>query len=393
MINKIVRFIAQIYGNKKAFTLVEVLLAVVIIGIVAALVLPAVYTQYQSKVFEYKKTRQMQALESAISQLKTTENVKSFMDTPLYSKTNYYVIDEKPGKFVKKYLRVAKYCGGPTSQGTSKCFAPEYYAYSGGDKKTVPAKDLELRGACAQLKNGTSLCITPQMPGNNPIKVVLDLNGPKGPNVIGKDFIVSKGLTLVDTSGDLVSKGSDDVVLSQDEDVIIPDKENMCTSKGDFTDACCEYKLQQGLIKTSDDSCCSNYNYAGLVEVCYKEAEIHVDYYPTGGTSAGSEIKDGAKVHAKAGYNTKINPSNLRIPEGLTIRVKCGNGSISAATLTSETLQKAIDADSGDFYFTGKVYNTSCYFPKETLIWDHAEATDGGTTIAYKGLIYHLIQH
>lgn len=393
MINHIIKSYVKRRSHKTAFTLVEVLLAVVIVGIIAALVLPAVYTQYQTKVFDYKKTRQMQALESVISQLKTTENVKSFMDTPLYTKTTYYVIDEKPGKFINKYLRVAKYCGGSSVNGTSECFAPEYYEYSNGDKKVVPAKNLELNGACAQLKNGTSLCITPQKPGNNPIMVVMDLNGPKGPNIVGRDFITARGLDLVDTSSDLADKGTDDTVLAQDETVIIPDQENMCRSTTDFSDACCEYKLQQGLIKHSNDSCCGNVNYAGSIPVCYKEADIHVNYYPTGGTIPGTVVSGGKQVWANAASNTKIVPDNLRIPEGLTIRVKCGDGSISNATLTSDTLQKAIDTKKGNFYFNGLVYNTSCYFPKETLVWDHPNATDGGTTIAYKGLIYHLYQH
>lgn len=391
MINKLVRILKNI--NKRGFTLVEVLLAVVIVGIISALVLPAVYTQYQTKVFEYKKARQMQAIDSAIKQLKIHENVKSFTSTSMYSPTEAYSVDDKPGKFLKRYLRVAKYCGAPDGNGASDCFASEYSAYSDSDKKVVPIKDLDLKGACAQLKNGTSICITPQLPGNNPVTVILDLNGVKGPNIIGRDMITAKSLDLVDISADFVSKGTDDTVLSQDEDVIVPDKENMCSSLQDPSDACCEYKVQQGLVRDADDACCSNVNYAGSIEVCYKEADIHVDYYPTGGSVPGSSVSGGKQVYARAGYNTKIDPSNLKIPEGLTIRVKCGNGSLSAATLTSETLQKAIDANSGSFYFTGKVYNTSCYYPKEVLIWDHAEATDGGTTIAYKGLIYHLHQH
>lgn len=391
MIDRIVQYFKNF--NKRGFTLVEVLLAVVIVGIIAAIVLPSVYTQYQTKTLEYKKDRLMNSIQSAVDQLKVTENVKSFRDTMMYSNTMTYTVDDKPGKFLKKYFRVAKYCGAPNTNGSSDCFASEYSSYSDSNKKVVNVKDLNLQGACALLKNGASICITPQLPGNNPISVILDLNGPQGPNIVGRDFVVAKTLDLIDVTSDLVNKASDDTVLAMDETLIIPDKENMCISTTDASDPCCEYKVASGLVTKADDACCGNVNYAGGIPVCYKEADIHVNYYPVGGSVPGSSVPAGAQVWARGGYNTEIDPPNLKIPEGLTIRVKCGNGSISGATLTSETLQKAIDASSGEFYFTGKVYNTSCYYPKETLIWDHAEATDGGTTIAYKGLIYHLHQH
>ena len=57
-------------------------------------------------------------------------------------------------------------------------------------------------------------------------------------------------------------------------------------------------------------------------------------------------------------------------------------------------LQEAIDAKNGkNYYFTGTVDNTSCYYPTETLIWSGTNVSNGGKTILYKGLTYHLVQH
>lgn len=383
--------------NKFGFTLTEVLLAVVIVGIIAALVLPAVITEAQDKVFDYKEERQLQAIKSVVDQLKVTEGVSLFKNTMMYSPLAVYSADDTAGKFLKKYFRIAKYCGAPKGDGSSECFADTYYSYpaEGGVKKEIPVKDLDLKGACAQLKNGTSICITPQLIGNNPISVVMDLNGPKGPNVAGRDLIEVQTLPLVDIGGETVDRATDNTILAEDNDVIIPDRDDQCSSTGDFSDTCCSYRLSEGLIKDADDPCCGNVNLAGAISVCYKEADIHVDYYPTGGSLPGSLVLSGTTPYVKSSSNTKIVPGSLRIPDGLTIRVKCGNGTLSSATLQSSTLQQAIDASpsSKTFYFSGKVYNTSCYYNKEILIWDGANTSDGGKTITYKGLIYHLYQH
>ena len=152
-----------------AFTLTEVLLAVLIVGIIAAMVLPAVVTKYQDKAFESAFNREVHSLQDSIDSLAAVENKPSFYETSLATDT---------GTYMKKYLRVSKYCGTSGKD----CFGKFYSEYSGHEKKTyTPSYD----GNCAILKNGTSVCLNVNV-GN--ITMLIDVNGPKGPNVLGRDL-------------------------------------------------------------------------------------------------------------------------------------------------------------------------------------------------------------
>ena len=69
---------------KKAFTLVELLLAVTIVAVIAALVVPAVVTKYQQAVLENTYNKYMATLIDTIERLPITEGVSSFDKTSLY---------------------------------------------------------------------------------------------------------------------------------------------------------------------------------------------------------------------------------------------------------------------------------------------------------------------
>lgn len=389
MINNILKYLKKL--SKRGFTLVEVLFAAAIVGIIAALVLPAVVTKMQSKLFEYKAVRQMDAIRAVIKGLVVTENVGKYTDTMMYAADGTYSVDGKPGKFLKKYFRIAKYCGAPNGDGVSDCFANEYFEYLDKDKKAVGLKGLNLSGACAQLKNGTSLCITPQLPGNNAIQVTIDVNGPKGPNILNRDmFLASSELTsmkLVDLAGSTPDRDSDNAIFAENQPPIVPDPDDPCASAGDWSNVCCQYRLEQNSIKNPDDVCCGNVNVAGSVPACFKEANIHVNYYPTGGKPYSSPTTP-TKPYFSADSNTYIDPPSLRIPSGLTIKIKCANG-FYGPTISSTVLQEAIDKKKGKYYFSGTVSNKSCFYPNETLLWD----ANNSKTIVINGLTYHLYQH
>ena len=152
-----------------AFTLTEVLLAVLIVGVIAAMVLPAVVTKYQDKTFESAFKREVHSLQDSIDSLAAVENKPSFYETSL-AKT--------PETYMKKYLRVSKYCGTSGKD----CFGKFYSEYSNHEKKTyTPSYD----GNCAILKNGTSVCLNVN---GGSIDMLIDVNGPKGPNVLGRDL-------------------------------------------------------------------------------------------------------------------------------------------------------------------------------------------------------------
>ena len=61
----------MLFHNKKAkgFTLTEVLLAVAVVGIIAALVLPSTISKFDSSILENGFKRQEQAIQTAIDVL------------------------------------------------------------------------------------------------------------------------------------------------------------------------------------------------------------------------------------------------------------------------------------------------------------------------------------
>lgn len=166
----------------KGFTLTEVLLAIAIVGIIAALVMPMVIKNFQEKTLKAGYEREKQTIEASVASLLVNENV----DT--YTKTMLYTSEEAPasyadtsGKYIKKYLKVSKYCG----DNNGDCFADKYYEYTDGDKKDYTPT---YKGACASLKNGSSVCIEPRTSATIVMNVLMDVNGKKGPNVKGRDL-------------------------------------------------------------------------------------------------------------------------------------------------------------------------------------------------------------
>ena len=155
--------------KKAAFTLTEVLLAVLIVGIIAAMVLPAIITKYQDKVLGSAFSREVHSIQDSINSLVAVENKSTFSETSIATDT---------GAYMQKYLRVSKYCGTSGKD----CFAGKYYEYENHDKKTYTPS---FNGSCSILKNGTSVCLS--VNGNN-IDMLIDVNGPKAPNVLGRDL-------------------------------------------------------------------------------------------------------------------------------------------------------------------------------------------------------------
>ncbi len=189
-------------------------MAVAIVGVIAALILPATISKFNERILDLGYVRETKAIETAVDNLLVGEN-KDFFSTMMYLNDEPESYESSSGAFLKKYLKVSKYCGD--SNGT--CFADKYYTYENNDKKEyIPS----YKGACASLKNGMSICLQPQI-GANSIVGLLDINGPKGPNVWQKDLrliILSLRSRVgrietteeVLTAGDLISLGNGEVV-------------------------------------------------------------------------------------------------------------------------------------------------------------------------------------
>ena len=173
------------YSLKNGFTLTEILIAVVIVGVIAGLVLPKVIENYQIKTMDSNFKREVQTIEDSINGLAVSENKADFFSTMMYvdalpEETSDEVYENNAVQYMKKYLRVSQMCEKPED-----CFAEKYYQYEAGKKREEYKPNY--KGSCAILKNGVSICMTPQIGADN-ITGIIDLNGKKGPNVLDRDL-------------------------------------------------------------------------------------------------------------------------------------------------------------------------------------------------------------
>lgn len=245
--------------NFNGFTLTEVLLAVVIVGIIAALVLPSTVSKFNEKTLDLGYEREVKTISSAVDSLVVSENKKDFFSTMMYTDVEPESYDDTSGKFLKKYLKISKYCGSDASD----CFASKYYEYKDNQKKEYTP---DYKGSCGRLKNGMSICLTPQI-GAQGIKCLIDINGKKGPNIQGRDlrsFVINaKTRTgrITDTTEVLAHNGYIELVPEEPEmpepplDSCSIDNNSLDCCKirtiSGITDACCNYEE----IKNGNASC------------------------------------------------------------------------------------------------------------------------------------------
>ena len=181
---------------KKGFTLAEVLITLVIIGVIAAMTIPTLMnkTNEQETVTAVKKAYSVlgQAYQKVIAE--NGEIIPSELGNSQAEAT------VKMGDMFAKHLSVAKNCGMST---TGDCFADTAYKWFNGSNwgnvnvftdrykirlndgmaMTVSAWNVgSVWGTSTSLKNGIGF-------------IQIDVNGDKSPNVVGKDvftFYITK---------------------------------------------------------------------------------------------------------------------------------------------------------------------------------------------------------
>ncbi len=245
------------------------MVAVVIVGVISALVLPAVVSHYQEKSFDQAFQRETQAIQSAVEGLAVNENKASFFETMMYTPEEPTSYTDSAEKFIKTYLRPSKLCG----DNNGDCFATRYYEYKDNDKKVYTPT---YKGSCAKLKNGASICLTTQT-GAQTIEGLIDINGEKAPNVLGKDL---RAFTL-DIQTQAGRNTSVATVLDtpftpiQDDPCAgetcgcgdLPDCPPVCSSNSDEWDlTCCE--ANSSSITSSTHHCCTYTSIYNNIEAC-----------------------------------------------------------------------------------------------------------------------------
>lgn len=377
-----------IFNYKRAFTLTEVLIATAIVGVIAALVLPMVITTYQNKAFEYMQTKQTESITSTLEALPVLENKTRFSETMMSSDD---ISDDTSGLFLKKYFKVARYCGN-IDDGGANCFASEYFSYNETthQRESHKAKDLISRGTCAQLKNGTSICITPQPKTKDgdwtAVQVVMDLNGLKGPNVVGRDFVPLFSLPLISAgSVDLTRTQGREGVFAENETPITPTEVEECTSyTTDKSNGCCKYKKRKNMINAGD-VCCQNPQIGPTVAACNTAITLTINYWPT-----ESYYSKGVKPWMSTGSSISngTTSTGLSIPDTLGVKIRCKNGSEQGGVIYGAAITSAIQSNKKLDWPNG-ITSEDCRHPNETLLWSNNSMTQ----ITINGITYKLKQY
>ena len=174
-------FKKPVFINKQGFTLAEVLIALVIVGIIAAITVPALIAKYQKEQFTTAFKKAYSELSNAVI-LSQTHNGP--LDTWDYS-ANQTVFFKQ---YILPYLQISKDCGFEAGKG---CFAPNirYKYLNGSNYREV---DNDTTRYKVVLNNGMSLnmqvCVNCINELQRCIIFQVDINGNKKPNQIGRDF-------------------------------------------------------------------------------------------------------------------------------------------------------------------------------------------------------------
>ena len=190
---RLTRGAVDISKSKAAFTLAEVLITLGIVGVVAAMTMPALVANYQKKSLATQTQKFYSMMSQAVKQYMADEGVDDLRNTPLTFIRNYDLSDEENWlnddkaqeaceEFVQKYLKVVEVC-------ENGCFADYYKTQNGEISHDVGVKtenDHSSTGKFA-LADGAVLDIFGGDIGG-PIVIYVDVNGRKGPNKIGYDL-------------------------------------------------------------------------------------------------------------------------------------------------------------------------------------------------------------
>lgn len=162
--------------NKNGFTLAEVLITLGIIGVVAALTLPALMTKYEKKVNATRAKQAFSLLSQAIKLSEVENGEAKYWEGNLSPDKGIKNTELFLNKYILPYMNNPVYCGeGLGNDVVNKCGA------------TVSAA-----GQTYLLANGIAVAIVSKGSRNSPneseiMYITVDTNGPKRPNKLGSD--------------------------------------------------------------------------------------------------------------------------------------------------------------------------------------------------------------
>ena len=157
---------------KKGFTLAEVLVTLAIIGVVSALTVPGLMNSYQKQTYVTQLHKFYNEMTQALTQYKTDKNALNLKEAGFTSQANV-------NTFVETYFKVINSCDQ-----WNPCFEDiSTYKYLSGGSIGNRANPKSYT-----LASGASIRPYYYVEGEKLINLFVDINGPKGPNILGRDL-------------------------------------------------------------------------------------------------------------------------------------------------------------------------------------------------------------
>lgn len=182
----------------RGFTLAEVLITLGVIGVVAAMTIPTLISNYQKRQYVTQLKKDYSLFQQGLKQYMATQGVTSLGDTDLYDgTTSIYVANTarqtSVDNIMKSLFKTIKTC----KQGDDSCkIGYNYLEYSDPDPQYYfnnAYNFYTVDGTCYGVALATSC--TPNYNRAGPMKalcgsIYIDINGTKKPNKIGRDLFL-----------------------------------------------------------------------------------------------------------------------------------------------------------------------------------------------------------
>lgn len=158
--------------KKFGFTLAEILLSVAIVGVIAAVTLPALNANVSQQTLEKQTLKFYTQFKKAIDLYKAEEGVDSITG-----------IGFTPEDFTKKYFSVLQKCTENDS-----CYSDQYVSMDGESVSVQDSKTFFKDMETYLLPDGAVFSYETRATDEDPIGIFFDVNDKKGPNKSGHDF-------------------------------------------------------------------------------------------------------------------------------------------------------------------------------------------------------------
>lgn len=231
---------------KKGFTLSEILITLTVIGIVAAISLPALTQSMNERAWETKRKALHSRMAAAIPQI---GDITAFDQTVATASEDFII------KGLSKVYKIKNICNNTDYK---KCGVPTSFTNLTGVTKTMPAQMFSKNGAAFQTANGESIALyynptcrqsyesEATRPLLNTVCVysVFDVNGLDEPNTIGKDMGVMA--VIYDTNSE------PEVVMPYVYPATIGEKASYASNGDDAAKACKDKDIAYSLASLND---------------------------------------------------------------------------------------------------------------------------------------------